>query len=293
MTAIWLFLYVACLVRLLTLYRLDLGHPATLLLLLPILLLPWMDRLRRLQPWLQNTWTLRVAGLVALVSALALARVLNLGYWETHHAGLAGLAALLGLGLSLVAHARPRESAGPGLWLWIAAWEYAGIWHPILTPVGAGLAAFLGAFALWPEGRALPPSRLQVNPFWAPVLFGLVVPKPWFDYHLEGTWAAAMAAGALAAGLASLPRLREKLDQLPNGAILLLLALAFVAYPSAWVLAWSLAVGFLWGILWPRLPRPLPIARISLGFVLGALISFALHSNLGIPFLRPLLWWGS
>ena len=61
----------------------------------------------------------------------------------------------------------------------------------------------------------------------------------------------------------------------------------------ALVLVWAMAVGLLWGILWPRLPRPLPIAKISLGFLLGALVSFFLHSNLGIPFLRPLIWWGS
>ena len=293
MSAIWLFLYVSCLVRLLTLYRLDLHHPATLVLLIPILLLPWMDGLRRNQAWLGSKATLRVAGLVALVSALALARILNLGYWETHHLGLAVLAALLGLGLSLVAHAFPRESAGPGLWIWIAAWEYAGIWHPILIVVGVGLSAFLGGFGLWPEGRPLAPSKRQVNPFWVPCLLGLVLPKPWFDFHLEGTWASVMAVFALTTGLASLPRLRDYLDQIPNLWALLLLAAAFVIYPSAWFLAWAMAVGLLWGILWPRLPRPLPIAKISLGFFLGALVSFFLHSNLGIPFLRPLIWWGS
>lgn len=293
MTAIWLFLYLACLVRLLTIYRLDLHHPATPVLLLPILLLPWMDLLRQRQTWLLRKGTLRVAGVVALVSALALARILNLGYWETHHLGLAGLAALLGLGLSLVAHAFPRESAGPGLWLWIAIWEYAGTWHPALIAVGAGLAAFLGAFGLWPEGQPLAPPRRQVDPFWAPLLLGLVLPKPWFDFHLEGTWASVMAAFALAAGLASLPRLRERLDRLPNPAALLLLAAAFVVYPSAWYLGWGMVVGLLWGILWPRIARPLPIAKISLGFFLGALVSFFLHSNLGIPFLRRILWWGS
>ncbi len=293
MTATWLLLYISCLVRLLTLYRLDLRHASTFVLLTPILLLPWMHGLCRHQPWLQSRGALRVAGLVALLSALALARTLNLGYWETHHLGLAVLAALFGLGLSLVTHAFPRESAGLGLWIWIAAWEYAGTWHPVLIPVGAGLSALLGGFGLWPEGRPLAPALHRVNPFWIPLLLGLVLPKPWFDYHLEGTWASVMAAFALATGLAGLPRVRVYLDRIPNRWVLVPLALAFVVYPSAWHLAWATVVGLLWGVLWPRLPRPLSISRLSLGFILGALVSFILHSNLGIPFLRPLLWWGS
>lgn len=293
MTATWLLLYISCLVRLLTLYRLDLRHASTFVLLLPILLLPWMDGLCRHQPWLQSKGALRVAGLVALLSALALARTLNLGYWETHHLGLAVLAALFGLGLSLVTHAFPRESAGLGLWIWIAAWEYAGTWHPVLIPVGAGLSALLGGFGLWPEGRPLVPALHRINPFWIPLLLGLVLPKPWFDYHLEGTWASVMAAFALATGLAGLPRVRVYLDRIPSRWVLVPLALAFVVYPSAWYLAWATVVGLLWGVLWPRFPRPLSISRLSLGFILGALVSFILHSNLGIPFLRPLLWWGS
>jgi hypothetical protein len=293
MTAVWLFLYVSCLVRLLTLYGVDFHQPALFLLMAPLLMLPWMDRLCRNQTWLLNKDALRVAGLIALASSLLLARILNLGYWETHHLGLACLMALLGLGLSLVAHAFPRESAGPGLWIWIAVWEFAGTWHPILTLVGAGLSACLGGFGLWPAGRPQAAPRRQVNPFWMPFLLGMVLPKPWFDFHLEGTWASVMAVFAVTAGLASLPRLRVLLDHLPNLGVTLLLALAFVIYPPSWVLAWGMAVGLLWGILWPRIPRPISISKISAGFILGALVSFFLHANLGIPFLRRLVWWGS
>ncbi len=293
MNAIWLFLYLGCLIQLLTLYRLDLNKPATLLVALPILLLPLMDRLGRHLPWLLGKGLVRLAGLLSLLSALGMARILNLGFWETRHLGLGALCALLGLGLLLVVRSMPRESAGPGLWLWIAAWEFTGLWHPVLPLVGAGLSAFLAAFGRWPEGEPLAPSTRRASPFWIMLSLGLVLPKPWFDFNLEGNWAPVMAVFALAVGAAGLSRLRKGLDRLSNALLLILLALAFVAYPSAWALVWSAAVGLLWGTLWLRLPRPLSLPKLSLGFILGLLLSYALHSNLGIPVLRRLLWWGS
>ena len=293
MNAIWLFLYLGCLIQLLTLYRLDLNKPATLLLALPILFLPLMDRISRHLPWLLGKGVVRGAGLLSLLSALAMARILNLGFWETRHLGLGMLSALVGLGLLLVVRSKPRENAGPGLWLWIAAWEFTGLWHPVMPLVGAGLSAFLGAFGRWPEGEPLSPASRSASSFWTMLLLGLVLPKPWFDFNLEGTWAPSTAVFALTVGVVGLSRLREGLNHLSTALLLILLALAFVAYPSAWALAWSAMVGLLWGALWLRLPRPLSLAKLSLGFVLGLLVSYALHSNLGIPVLRRLIWWGS
>ena len=293
MSAVWLFLYLGCLMRVMTLYRLDLKGPATFLLVLPILLLPLMDRLCRHQPWLQHKVTIRVAGIIALVSALALARTLNLGFADTAHLGMAALYALLGLSLSVVAQAHPGEHTGTGLWIWVAFWEYAGTWHPALTLLGAGLSGFLLAFGQLPEEEPSSPSVLRINAFWAALLLGLVLPKPGFDFQFAGTGPSALAVFALAVGVAGLPRLREPLARLPNALPLVLLGLAFVAYPSAWVCSWALVVGLLWGIVLPRISRPLCRTRTSLGFAAGVLVSYTLHSNLGIPFLRRLLWWGS
>jgi len=293
MTAVWLFLYLGCLMRLMTLYRLGLKYPATYLLLLPILLLPLMERLCRHQPWLLRKPAIRIAGLTALLSALALARLLHLGFADTSEMGAAGLYALLGLSLSLVAQARPGECAGFGSWVWIAFWEYAGTWHPALTLLGAGLSGFLVALGGWPERRALKQSAMRVHPVWAALLLGLVLPKPGFDFQFTGTWPTALAVFALGVGVAGLPTSRAYLDRLSTVVPLTLLGLAFVTYPSAWVWIWALVVGLLWGTLWPRLPQPLSRLRLSVGFVTGVLVSYILHSNLGIPFLRRLLWWGS
>lgn len=293
MTAIWLFLYLGALMRLMTLYRLDFRRPATFLLLLPILLLPLMAWICRHQPWLLRKPAILIAGIIALASALALAWILNLGFGDTTSPGLAALYALLGLSLSVVAQAKPGECAGFGLWVWIAAWEYAGAWHPVLTLLGAGLAGFLVAFGQWPEGRQLKAAPLHIHAFWAALLLGLVLPKPGFDFQFTGTWPSALAVFALGVGVAGLASMRVQLDRLPNLVPCLLLALAFVAYPSAWVHAWALVVGLLWGILWPRLPQPISRIRLSFGFIAGVLVSYSLHSNLGIPFLRRLLWWGS
>ena len=293
MTAIWLFLYLGCLMRLMTLYHLAVRRPATFLLLLPILLLPLMKRICDHQPWVLRKVAIRVAGIIALASALTLAWILNLGFGDTANLGLAALYALLGLSLSFVAQALPGECNGRGLWIWIAVWEYAGTWHPVLTLVGAGLSGFLVAYGLWPERGTLKPSARQIHAFWAALLLGLVLPKPGFDFQFTGTWPSALAVFALGVGVTGLPRLREWLDRIPNALPLALLGLAFVVYPSSWVWVWALLVGLLWGILWPRLPQPISRIRLSLGFITGVLVSYILHSNLGIPFLRRLLWWGS
>ena len=293
MNAVWLFLYLGCLVQMLTLYRLDLNQPATLVMVLPILAQPLLDRLAGRLPWLSGTRVVRVAGTVSLVSAILLARILNLGYWDTRHMGVAVLCALAGGGLLLVLRSLVREGGGLGLWVWIAAWQYAASWHPVLPFLGVGVSAFLGAFGRWPQGAEVVPSIRRVAPFWSMLLLGLVVSKPWYDFNLDGDWAKAMALSCLVVGVTGVAQVRAWLSRLPAAVPLVLLAHAFVIYHPSWLLLWAAVVGLCWGALWKRLPRPLPMARLSVGFLLGTLLSYGLHSNLAIPFLGRLLWWGS
>lgn len=293
MNALWLFLYLGALVQMLTLYRLDLNKPSTLITLLPILMLPLMNRLLRGLPWLASAAALRVAGLVSFGSAVVMARILNLGYWDTTHLGLAVLSALVGMGLLVVVRSSTWNGSEMGVWVWIAAWEYTGTWHPVLPFLGAGVSACLCAFGRWPEGQAELPTSRTAHPFWSMVLLGLVLPKPWFDYNLEGAWAPPMAAFAVAVGVAGLLQLRELLNRIPTALFVILLAVAFVAYPSAWAALWAACIGLAWGALWRRLPKPLSQTSVTLGLLLGMLVSYALHSNLGVPVLRRLVWWGS
>ncbi len=293
MIALWLFLYLGSLVQMLTLYRLDLNKPATLFALLPFLVLPVMGWLLRQLPVLKSPAVLRGVGLLSFACAVAMARILHLGFWDTRHLGVGALCAGVGLGLLLVVRTASRGEAGFGLWLWMAAWLYAGAWHPVLPFLGAGLSALLYALGGLPQGDSTPAATKRLHPFWTLLLLGLVLPKPWFDFNLEPGWAPAMAAFAVAVGVAGLAPMRAALDRLPSAALLLLLAVAFVAYPSAWAPVWAAAVGLVFSALWRRLPRPLSLALITYGFLVGLLVSYALHSNLGVPMLRRFIWWGS
>lgn len=292
MMAIWLFLYVAWLVRNLGLMGLEGRSWSTLFLVLPLVLLPLTARLRRLRPELFHGWPTRIAGLAALAASVILARLLSLDFWDTRQPGASALLALLGLGLQWVALARPERTGGLRLWLWIAFWEYAGAWHPALTLLGAGLGAFLAAFQLLPRQPEPMSVRTPVGAWPAMLLLGLALPKPAWDFLLEPAWARAFAAFALAVALTHTQRLRAWGERLPSGALFGLLGFLFACYLSALVSLWAFVLGLSAGWLWARLPRPLPAAKLTAAFLLGLLLSFLLHANAGRPLLRHLVWPG-
>jgi len=291
-TALWLFLYLACLTRLVGLYTLPSRSWSTLFLVLPLLLLPASVWLKKQWPRAFQGWPPKIAGLLALGAALGLARLLNLDFWDTKLAPASALAALLGLGAQWVLLAHADETEGPGIWLWIAFWEYAGAWHPALTLLGLGLGACLAAFGALPHRPApeRPQAPLRIWP--AFLLLGLALPKPSWDLILEPTWAQAFSAFALGAALSYLPWLRKPGARLPQSALLVLLSTFFVCYPSSLAWLWALLLGILAGWVWARLPRPIPVLRLSVAFLLGLLLSAALHANAGRPFLRHFVWLG-
>lgn len=292
MIALWLFLYLAWLVRNLGILSIEERSWSTFCLVLPLLALPFTARLRRLRPELFHGWPTRIAGLVALISSLLLARMLSLDFWDTKRTGASLLVALLGLGLQWVMLARPEKSGGISLWLWIAFWEYAGAWHPSFTPLGAGLGAGLVAFDLFPKQPWPPTSQRTVRVWPALLLLGLALPKPAWDFLLEPTWAPAFAAFALGVALTHLAPLRNLGEKLSSTLLLGGMAILFVAYSSAFPWAWALALGGLTGWIWVRLPRPLPAAQLSAAFLLGLLLSFVLHANAGRPLLKHFIWLG-
>jgi len=290
--ALWLFLYLAWLLRTLGMLTVEGRSWSTFFLLLPLLLLPISIQARKRWPRAFEGWALRIAGIAALVGALCLARLLSLDFWDTKRAGASALVALVGLGLQWVMLARPEASEGPGLWIWIAFWEYTGAWHPALPPLGAGLGACLTAFgAFAPQPAPVVPTRpMRVWP--ALLLLGLALPKPSWDFLLEPTWAMAFSAFAFGAAVSHLYWIQRIGSKISERYLLVALAAFFVLYPSSRSALWALLLGLFGGWIWARLPRPLPVLRLSMAFLAGLILSFALHANAGRPGLRHFVWLG-
>lgn len=293
MIVLWLLLYLASLIQALGLYTLEAKSPTTFLLLLPLLLLPFTARLRRKCPKAFEGWPLRAAGTLALVLSLLLARSLNLDFWDTKRWPAAILAGCLALALQWVTLALPEESDGPGLWLWVACWEYAGGWHPSLTFLGAGLGACLVAFHAFPRQPAPEVSSHPMRPWPALLLLGLALPKPTWDYMLDPIWARSFAAFAFGAALTHARWMRRIGARVPGWALLVALGGLSFVYLSALPWLWALLLGAVAGWIWDRLPRPLPMTSLTWAFLLGLVLSFLLHSNGGRPILHSLLWMGS
>jgi len=287
---LWLFLYLACLIQEAGLYTLEAKSPTTVLLLLPLLLLPLVARLRRKCPGAFEGWPLRAAGTLALVLSLLLARSLNLDFWDTNRWPPAIMAGLLGLALQWVILALPEECDGPGLWIWVAFWEYAGGWHPALTVLGVGLAVCLTAFHAFPRQPAPEPSARPMNPWPALILLGFVLPKPTWDHMLNPTWSRAFAAFAFGAALTHARWMRRIGSRIPGWALLAITGSLGFLYVSALAWLWALLLGAIAGWIWERLPRPLPMMSLTWAFLLGLVLSFMLHSNSGRPILHHLLW---
>lgn len=292
MIALWLFLYLAWLIRNLGLLTVEARSWSSVFLVLALVVLPGTAWLRKRRPEWFHGWPTRAAGLVALASALLLTRWLSLDFWDTKRTGASILVALLGLGLQWVMLARPEKTSGFAVWLWIAFWDYAGGWHFALTPLGAGLGACLAAFEWLPRQPVSRGPQRGIGIWPAMLLLGLTLPKPAWDYLLDPTWAVSFAAFALGMGLAQLAGLRRLGERLPSLALLGFIAVLFVAYPSAYAWLWALILGLTAGWMWMRLPRPLPILRVTVAFGLGLLLSFVLHANAGRPLLKHIIWPG-
>lgn len=289
MTAAWMFLYLGGLVHLLALNGFSNQRGALPLIFLPVAacaLLPWAQR--RFGGLFGPVPTALLA-LAGLGSSLVLGRLLLLGGWETHALLPDALVALAGLG-ALWAAASDARASGPGDWAWVGLWLLAGFMDPVLPLVGAGLAAALQAFGRWP-GSACTEARGLRRPFLAFLLLGLAVPKAWWDFGLQPEWAFASGALGLGASLACLGPLRRRLAGLPEGVLLWGAGLLAILYHPRLGPAWGLVLGSVAGGLEAR--RRGALATASLAFLLGLVLSFALHANAWLPGLRHLIWLGN
>jgi hypothetical protein len=288
----WLLLFMGTLVHALSLYGFGGRDPSSLILLLPLAALPCLVGLQRKSPRLFNPWSVRMAGLLALVISLVLLRRLYLDYWDTHELlpnllvsslGLTSLWASLGVGAG--------SSSGHGLW--IGFWMLSGFLDPLIPFLGAGVSACAGAFGWMPDAHPQDRSAPLTRPSLAFFALGLVLPKPWWDWGLNPQWALAMATFGVGSALVLTERFQRRLQRLPSWVAFTMLGVLFVVYAPQFHWAWGLALGSAWGLLQGRLPDSLSWIRAGLMFVLGLTLSFALHNNVWLPGLRHLLWMGN
>jgi hypothetical protein len=291
--AAWLFLYVGGLVHVMATYGLDFDNPRTAVLLVPFALVPLPLLLQRRRPDLFAAVPPRAMAVAGLLCALAFLRGINLDFWASHSLPSALVIAAMGLTSFWVAIARPYLEDGPAIWLRIGVWQLTGFLNPGLPLAGASVFAVLGTFGfLRPVAYQPSPARAP-QAFTAALLLGLVLAKPWWDYSGNGGWAPDLAAWGLGAALAYPGFVRSAGARVPMALLQAALAVLFVVYSPELGWAWGLLLGLIWGWIWQRLARPLPRQRLTYGFLLGLVLSFALHANLQLPGLRHLLWLGN
>lgn len=290
MNAVWLVLYLGSLVHLLALNGYGLKQPASLVILAPlaaVLLLPVLVRKR---PSLLPPGLLRGAGLAGFACTLVFVKSIYLEGWDSAAWGPNLAVAGAGLG-SLLPALAGTGSSGPGSWLWIAFWLGTGILDPALPLLGAGLAGMLQGSGLGLD-TAQPAEPASVpKPWLALFLFGLALPKPWWDYGIERGWAWAAASVGLGAALAAFGPVRSRWVRLPAWVPALGLGLLAILYAPAFGAPWGFLVGFCAGMTWAR--GPLPMDRATAAVLAGLLVSFAVHANAWIPGLRHLIWVGN
>ncbi len=292
MSAIWLLLYLGSLVHLLALNGFGLKHPASWVVLAPVagaLLLPALQRRR---PALFPAGLRRGAGLLGFAGALLFVKSVHLEAWDSQSWGMNLAIAGAGLG-SLLPTLNAATAPAAGSWLWIAFWTATGLLDPALPLLGAGLGGMLEGSGLGLGEAEAGETAGTIRPWPLLFLLGLALPKPWWDFGIQREWAWASASVGCGAALVTLPPIAVRLSRFPAWLPACGLGLLAILYAPAVAVPWGLVLGFFLGLAWLRLPRPLPLESVASAFLLGLLLSFALHANAWIPGLRHLLWLGN
>ncbi len=293
MALIWLFLFLGTWVRLLAIAGFGLHHGAIALALLPLLLVA----LHQFRPgWLQTSarpalrWPLMM---LTALAALAFVRLTLLNYWDPSELPATALLGLAGVGLACLVREEGPADFGPGPWLWVALWMLISARDPALGLVGAGLAPLVFLPGK-PGGKPARggPSR-PGKPWVLPLLLGLFLPRPWWDWGLLPGSSLPLAAFGVGGALGCLGAIDGTLRRLPSWSVLLFLALVGLAYGPAWSLAWGTVLGLFTAEAFRRLPRPLPLGTLAAFWILGLVLSFTFQANAWLPGLGHLIWLGN
>lgn len=269
----WLFLTLASLLRCLTLYGFD-GKGSAFVILIPFVILPFLPRIKAQSRTLFEGRVPQIAGLLSLLGSTLLLRFAGLDYWETQAFWPNAFAFLSVTGSLWVAVSRNDRGEGSLDWIWTGLWMMTALLDPVMPMLGASALACALAFRRQ-EGSDI--TQKGQKPFLPFLILGLVLPKAWWDFDMNATWALSNSLFILGAlgGSAIL----DRFFRLSYGYVLGALSLFFFLYftPLAWL--WGLGVGLAFGIAYNRLERPISLIQSSFALLLGVTLSFALHAN--------------
>lgn len=293
MALAWLILFLGSWVRLLTISGVNFRHGATILAFTPLGLVmaqAFLPRLFRAPRRPSSRWML--AGLTAL-SSLVFVRLTLLRFWDPTEWLPTLMLVLTGLGMVMFASETGRDDRGPGPWLWVSLWMLIAGRDPVLGVLGAGLAPLV--FHWGSNSSEARPGQVD-GPFlkWLlPLLLGLFLPKPWWDWGLQSSSVLPLVAFGVGGGIAVVTPLAVRTRFLPAWLLASCLAVAGLLYSPSWGLLWGACMGILAACAWGRLRRPLPLGAMAGYWLLGLLLSFTLQANAWLPVLGRLVWLGA
>jgi hypothetical protein len=230
--------------------------------------------------------------MTALLS-LAFTRLTLLRFWDPAEWLPTILLVAMGLGIALFSDEGSLDDHGPGPLLWVAWWMLISSRDPVLGLLGAGLAPLV---FVWGQASKTGGSGQAGSPYlnWLlPLLLGLFLPRPWWDWGLQAPSALPLAAFGLGGAVASLAFILDRARQVPAWIFTWALAATGLLYAPAWGLAWGAAMGILSACAWDRMRKPAGIGAVAGFWILGMLLSFTLQANAWLPGLRHFIWLGN
>jgi len=292
MALAWLILFLGSWVRLLTISGLNFHHGATILALAPlgfVVVLKFLPGVLRAPERSSFRWAL--AGLTGLLS-LAFVRLTILQFWDPVLFLPTILLVLMGLGIAMFASEECPNDRGPGPWLWIFLWMLISGRDPVLGILGAGLAPLVFHWGKVTRTAKSQQVGTRLGNWMPPLLLGLFLPRPWWDWGLHSNSVLPLAAFGIGGAIASLNPFGNRLKLVPDWALICALTVTGLLYSPSWGLLWGALMGVFAACAWDRLRKPLPIAAVSGYWLLGMLLSFTLQANAWLPVLGRLVWLG-
>ena len=293
MALAWLILYLGSWVRLLTISGLNFHHGAVVLAMAPL----GIVTVQKFIPGALHAparssfrWVLAfLTGLLSLDFAwLTLLRFYDPAEWQPTI-----LLVLMGLGIATFAGEEWPSDRGSGPWLWVFLWMLISGRDPVLGLLGAGLAPLV--FHWGNDARTVErmPGGTRAMNWMLPLLLGLFLPKPWWDWGLQSASVLPLAAFGVGGAIASIRPFANRLRLMPDWVLISTLAITGLLYAPSWGLPWGALMGLLAASAFRRLPKPLPIGAFAGYWILGMLVSFILQANAWLPGLRHFIWLGN